>query len=132
PIQATYTLANVTSQQVDLFVRQRSINQTVEEALRRILAQKGVVSELEDQQSAREEEMKKIFDDQERLRENLKALKGSSEEKMLVQRYTQQLNEQETRLEKLRQEKGRLESKQEKAQEALDKMIEDLSFDGKV
>jgi len=67
-----------------------------------------VVSELEDQQNVREEEMKKIFDDQERLRENLKALKGSSEEKMLVQRYTQQLNEQETRLEKLRQEKARL------------------------
>ena len=59
------------------------------------------MSELDDRKDARDEEMKKIFDDQQRLRENMKALKGSSEEKLLVQRYTQQLNDQETRLEKL-------------------------------
>ena len=43
-----------------------------------------------------------IFDDQQRLRENMKSLKGSAEEKKLLERYTQQLDAQETRLEALR------------------------------
>ena len=132
PIQSTYALTNVTSQQVELFVRQRSINQQVEEALRRILAQKNVVGELDSKKDGCDEEMNKIFDDQQRLRENMKALKGSAEEKLLLQRYTQQLNEQENRLEKLRKEKASLEVEQEKAQEALDTMIEGLSFDAAI
>ena len=37
-----------------------------------------------------------------RLRENIKALKGSAEEKALLQRYTKQLNGQESRLEELK------------------------------
>ena len=132
PIQSTYALTSVTSQQVDLFVRQRSINQQVEEALRRILAQKNVVGELDSKKDGCDEEMNKIFDDQQRLRENMKALKGSAEEKLLLQRYTQQLNEQENRLEKLRKEKASLEAEQQKAQEALDTMIEGLSFDAAI
>lgn len=129
PIQSTYALTKVTSQQVELFVRQRSISPQVEAALRRILAQKSVVGELDSQQEGREEEINKIFDDQQRLRENMKALKGSVEEKLLLQRYTQELNEQENRLEKLRQEKADLEAQQAQAQVALNTMIAALVFD---
>ena len=67
--------------------------------------------------------MGKIFDDQQRLRESMKALKGSAEEKALLQRYTQQLNEQENRLETLRKESQQLEAQKDSAQGALDKMI---------
>jgi len=59
----------------------------------------------------------------------MKALKGAAEEKALLQRYTQQLNEQETYLEALRNESEQLEAKRESAQAALDKMIQELSFD---
>ncbi len=71
----------------------------------------------------------KIFDDQQRLRENMKALKGSADEKALLQRYTKQLNDQEDRLESLQKESEKIESQHEEAQAALDKMIQDLSFD---
>jgi hypothetical protein len=63
------------------------------------------------------------------LREDLKALKGTPEEKALTQRYTQQLSDQETRLEKLRKEKEDLEKKSADAQAVVDKMIEDLAMD---
>jgi DNA repair exonuclease SbcCD ATPase subunit len=76
--------------------------------------------------------MTRIFDDQQRLRENMKALKGSPEEKALLQRYTQQLNEQETRLETLRKETAQLEQQSATAQEALNKTIAGLSFDVKL
>jgi chromosome segregation ATPase len=117
---------------VELFVRQRSIDKTVEDALRKVLAQKAAIAELDSQKEGRDEEMTKIFDDQQRLRENMKALKGSPEEKALLQRYTQQLNEQETRLETLRKEAAQLEQQSGSAQEALDKMIAALSFDVKL
>jgi hypothetical protein len=129
PIQSSYQLTNITDAQVSLFVRENSIDKTVEAALRRILAQKDVIAELESQKEDREGQMGKIFDDQQRLRENMKALKGSAEEKALLQRYTQQLNEQENRLETLRKESQQLEAQKDSAQGALDKMIQELSFD---
>ncbi len=132
PLETTYTLTNISSEQVDLFVRQQSINKTVEDGLRRILAQKSVINDLEGKKSERESEMEEIFDDQQRLRENMKALRGSAEEKALLQRYTQQLNEQENHLETLRKESQRLDKQQESAQAELDPLVQDLSFDVKL
>jgi len=132
PIQTTYQLTNISDDQVSLFVRQKSIDQALEEALRRILAQKSVIAGLDARKEEADSQMSKIFDDQQRLRENMKALKGSAEEKALLQRYTQQLNEQENRLEALRKESQQLEAQKDSLQAALDKMIQDLSFDVKL
>lgn len=132
PVEATYQLTNIDTHQVELFVRQRSIDQTVEDAMRKILAQKDAIAALDSQKDERNDQMTKIFDDQQRLRENMKALKGSAEEKVLLQRYTQQLNEQETRLETLRKEVAQFAQQSDSAQEALDKMIAALSFDVKL
>src|SRR5205807_1420882 len=120
---------NITDDQVALFLREKSINKTVEDALRRIIAQKAVVADLDSRKEDRESQMNKIFDDQQRLRENMKALKGSAEEKALLQRYTQQLNDQETHLETLRREMADLESKRQQAQAALDAMIQEVALD---
>jgi chaperonin cofactor prefoldin len=128
-LHTDYLLTNLDSTHVDLFVRQQSINKTVEDALRRVLTQKSVVAELDTKKSALEDESEKIFDDQQRLRENMKALKGSAEERALLQRYTQQLNEQENRLEALNKQTAQLESQHDSAQEKLDQMIQELSFD---
>jgi len=132
PLENTYLLTNITSDQLVLFAREQSINKTIEEALRKLIAQKKVVEDLEAQKSARESEAERIFDDQQRLRENLKALKGSQEEKALVQRYTQQLNNQESRLEALQKDSERLDAKVETEQGELDRMIQALSFDVKL
>ena len=112
--------------EVALFVRQRSIDPNMEAALRKVIAQKSAADALDEQKDALEKSMSSIFDDQQRLRENMKALKGSAEEKTLLQRYTRQLNDQEDQLEKLKKEIAEVTARQEKAQEAVDKMIEDL------
>jgi hypothetical protein len=129
PLENTYRLTNIDARQVELFVQQKSIDKNVEAALRKVLEQKQAISDLDDKKTALEDEMTKIFDDQQRLRENMKALKGSAEEKVLLQRYTQQLNEQENRLEALRKETAGLERQASVAQSDLDKMIDALSFD---
>lgn len=129
PMVASYTISDIDAKLFATFVQQRSIDKSVEDALRKVLAQKDAIANLEEQKDARDAETEKIYDDQQRLRENMKALKGSPEEKALVQRYVQQLNTQETRLETLHQETAQLEAKKDSAQADLDRMIEDLSFD---
>jgi hypothetical protein len=130
--QTSFAVTNISSDQVAVFVRDKSIDKTVQEALEKIVAQKTVVAELESKKSDRDDEQMQIFDDQQRLRENMKSLKGSQEERKLLERYTQQLDAQENRLEALHKEIQQLEAQKQSAQEALDKMIEELSLDVKL
>src|SRR5205823_4072708 len=103
-----------------------------EAALRRIVAQKAAISALVEEKGDHDDEAEKIFDDQQRLRENMKALRGSAEEKALLQRYTQQLDAQESRLAVLRRESADLEKRKDAAQTALDRSIQELVFDVKL
>jgi uncharacterized coiled-coil protein SlyX len=112
-----------------LFLQQKSINPEMETAFRKIVEQKDKIATLDAEIARRERETQKIYDDQQRLRENLKALKGSAEERALTQRYTQQLADQETRLETLQRESADFQAKRDQAQSDLDSMIESLSLD---
>jgi chromosome segregation ATPase len=129
PLEVTYMLSNLRSEMVAMFIKEKSINRAVEDMLKPILAQKAAVSELESQVSARKDQTEKIFDDQQRLRENIKALKGSAEEKALILRYTRQLDDQETWLETLKKETEQIEERKDRAEEQLNKLIEELSFE---
>jgi hypothetical protein len=73
-----------------------------------------------------------IATDQNRVRENLRALKGTAEEKALAQRYVKELDEQETRLATLKKEILGLQAKCKVAQQELDDTIEHFTFDGKM
>jgi len=128
-IATNIEISNITDDQVALMVKENSIDPTIEAALRKILAQKMDVEALAAEVEKRSSETTDIYDDQQRLRENLKSLKGSAEEKALTQRYTKQLEEQESRLDKLRLEKEDFQKKSEAAQEALDKMVEELAME---
>lgn len=132
PVRTTYALTNIDSGQMALFISQKSIDKTVEDALRKILAQKQVVAAIDEKKDALDTGSGKIFDDQQRIRENTKALKGTAEEEALVQRYAKQLNEEEDRLDALKKEIAQLEGQQTAAQAALDKMIQELALDVKI
>ena len=129
PLETRYEISDLTDDQITLFLQQKSINPQVEAALRKIVEQKDHVASLEDEISRRDDEKQKIYDDQQRLRENLKALKGSPEERALTQRYTQQLADQETRLQALAKETADFQAKHDAAQDQLDKMIQELTLD---
>jgi predicted RNase H-like nuclease (RuvC/YqgF family) len=103
----------------------------VEQALRGIVAKKGEVAAVNSELADRMRETEQIFKDQERLRENLKALGGRTEEKALVGRYTRQLDEQETRLDVIKREIAERETKRARLQAELDALVQGLSFSGK-
>jgi Carboxypeptidase regulatory-like domain len=129
PLQTQVELTSITPDEVAVLLKDGEINSDIEQALGKILDQKARVAELNAEAETRDNTITSIYDDQQRLRENLKALKGSAEEKALTQRYTQQLSDQETRLEKLRKEKEDFGRKSQDAQGELDKMIEDLAME---
>ncbi len=132
PLETRYAISNLSGDQITLFVRQKTINPEIEAALRKIVAQKGVIAGFDREIQSRRDETNRIFNDQQRLRENMKALKGSAEEKALVERYTKELNEQEDRLAAIRKETADLEAKRAEAQAELNRMIEALQFDATI
>ena len=129
PLVTTYALSNLTDDQIELFVRQREIDPAVETALRKIIAQKNVVADVAAQIAAVNSRRQKIFADQQRIRENLKVLKGTAEEKALTERYTQQLAAQENQLDALQKQDADLQTKRTQAQAQLNNMIENLTLD---
>ncbi|MEK6629876.1 MAG: hypothetical protein AABY89_03960, partial [Acidobacteriota bacterium] len=130
PIETTYQVANVTDDQLTMFVRQRTLTPEVEQGLRAMLAKKGEIAAVASEIGAGNREVEQIFKDQERLRENLKALGNRTEERSLVSRYTRQLDEQETRLDTIKREIAERESTRKKLQGELDVMVQGLTFTG--
>ena len=59
----------------------------------------------------------------------MKALRGSAEEKSLLQHYTKQLDEQETQLDTLRKKIQETEGQRDKANAELEKMIDSLQLE---
>lgn len=93
------------------------------------LKQKERIDGLSAQVSDRKRESDQIMADQNRIRENMKALKGTSEEKALLQRYVGQLDTQESRLAILRQQSVDLTTQQNRARAELDRMIMEVNVD---
>jgi hypothetical protein len=127
PVQTTVHLGNLTDEQVQLYTRQGVLDERARAALAEIAAEKQAIAALSDQLSARSDEVGRIARDQQRVRENMKSLKGSSEEKQLLARYVRQLDEQEDRLGVLRRETADLERQMRERTETLGLKIVALS-----
>lgn len=128
-LSTAYQLANLDDEQIGVFVKQGTITPEMAQALGKISAQKAVVAKLEEEMENRQKDIDRIVEDQGRLRENMKALRGSAEEKALLQRYTKQLDDQETQLEALRKKIRDTEAQRDQANNQLEKMIDDLQVE---
>ena len=129
PEESEYALTNLDSDEVAVLVQQKRVTPAMQQAFERVLAQKNKVAALDSQIGQRRQESDQISADQNRIRENMKALKGSAEEKSLIQRYTKQLDSQEDRLLKLRAEITDLQKQRDSAQAELSLMIMDVNVD---
>jgi len=129
PIQNSYQLTNVTDDQIKYFLVQKMINIETERVLRKVILQKNDIAQIDATITGRKTQITSISEDQQRVRENMKALKGSAEEKALVERYVKELNEQEDRMQSLRHEITDLQGKRESAQKTLNETIEALQME---
>jgi hypothetical protein len=128
-LDVTYSISNLNTDQIGLFVKAKTITPEMAQALQKIMDQQAVVAKLEEEMENRQKDIDRIVEDQGRLRENMKALRGSAEEKALLQRYTKQLDEQETQLETLRKTIRDTEGQRDKANDQLEKMIDELQLE---
>jgi hypothetical protein len=129
PEETTSQLTDLTDNQVEVLSVQNRMTPALQEAFRRVLAQKNQISILQSGIGSRQQELNSINRDQARIRENMKALKGSVEEKALLQRYTKQLDSQEDRLSALNKEIADLQQKQAQEQQKLEEMVQQITLD---
>jgi len=129
PQETTYALNSIDDNTIGFILKTREIQPEVEAALRKLLAKKDEIAAVQGQLQQRHEEIDRINQEQGRIRENMKALKGSPEEKTLVQRYVTSLNQQEDRLAKLNSEISAKEVELNARQSEYQQIAESMTFD---
>ena len=121
-------LTDITEHQVEVLATENVMTPELQDAFRKVLDQKNQINKLQLETETRQKELNAINTDQARIRENMKALKGSVEEKTLLARYTHQLNLQEDRLSLLHKEISELEQKQNGERQKLEDMVQHINL----
>jgi myosin heavy subunit len=129
PVSERFELSGLDEDDAKLLLEKTKLSPETLQVLRRIMAQHRSKEELDNQMKSRQHELDSIAGDQTRVRENMKSLKGSAEEKALLQRYVRQLDAQEDRITALRTELAGLRQQREAAQAELDKTLAELTLD---
>jgi hypothetical protein len=129
PDESRVELTNLDEDLVAVLTQQKRMTPSLQQAFDSVLKQKVKVDEISNQIADRKRESDQITADQGRIRENMKALKGSSEERALLQRYVSQLDSQESRLVALRKESADLTTQENLANTELDRTIMAVNVD---
>lgn len=128
----TYQLSNISRADLDLFVSQRLIDKETQQALEKITDVKLRINAIDSKIQSLEQEETSISEDQDRLRENIKALASTPEAKQLIARYVSKANEQETRLEQITQERKAANADRDKLYQELNNLIKTIDIEKKL
>lgn len=124
PQQSTYELSNVDSDDVGLWVKEKTIDAATEKLLREVVRRKEEVEALNTKGESLNNELEAIEKDQGRLRDNLGKLNaGNKDEASLRQRYIKQMEQQEDRLAQIKAEAAKLTETVTAAQKSLNDFI---------
>jgi hypothetical protein len=129
PQETTYRLNAIDDNTIGFILKTNGVQPEIESALRKLLAKKDEIAAVQRQLQERRNEIERINTEQARIRENMKALKGSPEEKALVQRYITGLNQQEDRLAALNSQISAKEVELNARQSEYQQMAESMTFD---
>ncbi|MDX2269277.1 MAG: carboxypeptidase regulatory-like domain-containing protein [Bryobacter sp.] len=125
---SVYQISKLNEEQLEELSVKGKLSPDQKKLLDILVEKQSALDALEEEQEALEREANGMYEDQERLRENIKALKGSAEEKALLQRYVGELNAQETRLAEIKKLVGELKDKIMAAEMARDTAIAAIVF----
>jgi hypothetical protein len=129
PQETTYALSNINSEMILTVLKTRDLQPEIEASLRKLLAKKDEIAAVQNTLNLRRQDMEAINKEQSRIRENMKSLKGSAEEKALLQRYVSSLNQQEDQLAELKKEISAKELELNARQSEYNHMAESMNFD---
>lgn len=115
----SYVLRNLNQADVELFVRQKSVDAATKQKLEQLINVRANINRINEQLKTLEDETRIIADDQKRLRENIEALAKTPEAKTLIARYIAKANEQETRLEQIAKDRLSLQTERQRLENEL-------------
>src|SRR6266576_3142047 len=124
----TYTLLNFSRPDLELFIARNYIDATTRASLEKIIDLKSRIAAAEARVEAVDEEVTEIGKDQERLRDNIKALTATAEAKQLISRYVSKADTQETRLEQLNKDKQAQHAGAERLQTELESLVRSVTI----
>ena len=124
-----YALQNFSRQDLELFISRRYIDATTRDVLEKIIDLKSRMAATEARIQTIDIEVTEISADQQRLRDNIKALTATAEAKQLITRYVSKADTQETRLDQLNKEKQAAQEERVRLQGELEALIRGLNID---
>jgi hypothetical protein len=129
PESHTYALTNITTNDIQVFVKSNYLTPEMKQSLDVVADLKTQMSQLSREIVEKKADINLIAEDQKRMRENLHALGKTDEEKQLVQRYVAKIAHGEDQLERLRQEEKKLQEERNNLQRQLDERVKKLALD---
>jgi len=129
PGATTFQVTELHHERLQMLVTSGESRQQVERAMAPLFAKSAEIEEIESELERVNGDLQQIGQDQERVRENIKALRDSSVERRLLERYTRQLEEQENRVDTLKKAQAEFQARQARAERELNDLIAALTFD---
>ncbi len=130
--QSQTSIANLSSDDVELFVRRKVLSAEMEKALREIVADKAEIAQLERRSQQAESEIAAVGQDQARLRQNLGALGTTSAEQQLRGRYVEALQKSEDRISDLAAARQRTDADLAEKRTRLDAKVRGLALENRL
>jgi hypothetical protein len=124
-----YALLNFSRQDLELFISRNYIDAATRAMLEKIIDLKSRMAAAEARIEAIDQEVTEIGADQQRLRDNIKALTATAEAKQLITRYVAKADTQETRLEELNKDKQAQHAQAERLQTELEGLVRSVAID---
>ena len=126
-LMETYDLTSFGRPQLELFVRLNYLDDAARQTLEKIVALKDRIAATDAQLHSIDRESSEIGQDQQRLRDNIKALTTTAEARQLIARYIAKAGDQETRLEQLTKDKQVAGNKRTQLLEELESTVRSLT-----
>lgn len=127
-LSTKFALLTTNQQQLEALLTQQGDAANLRTTLQPVFDARRRLDDLDARILVNTSETNRILSDQDRLRKNLEALKGSTEERALARRYTTELNTQEDRIATLRQEATILATEREAARKEAAEKVEALNI----
>ncbi len=128
----SYALLNFSRQDLELFISRNYIDATTRAVLEKIIDIKSRMAAAEARIETIDQEVTEIGTDQQRLRDNIKALTATAEAKQLITRYVAKADTQETRLEQLNKDKQAQHAETERLQTELESLVRNVAIDREI
>jgi hypothetical protein len=120
-----FALSNLDHNTIVFYMNQPVVSEQVKAALAEVIQRKQQLAALTTKRAELERQVKVIFDEQARIRQNMEQLPKDSD---LYRRYVTKFNEQEDRVEQLRKETQQAIASEIESRESLGKFLQNLDL----